>query len=437
MLSRRKLIWLPIFLAVLGWSVYTYATATVTYRSESKVLLRRGERESSLNARVRVMSWEEEVASEVQTVFSDPVRLRADSLLAAEGVLDAHGEPLTINFGKVSARPVEGSNVMLVLFQNRDPDLAQRGVTALTRAYIDYRNDVHETPNISAFFDGEIAHVRDRLADLAEQRQGILEEAGWASIGEQRAETGKLLGSIRATLVHAREERAMEESRLRALRRFRETGSDDVAFIPVLGAEEGTGLEVRRILESLIALRSRENELASRYTADHPQLSELREQLTAQETMLADASARYERSLEASLSTLRAREATLTGELDDILVELSRFPERESELTQVNLEIEALSENYRQLVTGAAAADIQNASAPSRAVTLFAAASSPLRVHTGDLIRTLVVPLFALVVALGLAFIIDGLDPSVKTTREAEDIFGAPVLASVARTGKR
>ena len=45
--------------------------------------------------------------------------------------------------------------------------------------------------------------------------------------------------------------------------------------------------------------------------------------------------------------------------------------------------------------------------------------------------------LFALVVGFGLAFIVDALDPSVKTAREAERIFEAPVIASVARIGRK
>ena len=133
----------------------------------------------------------------------------------------------------------------------------------------------------------------------------------------------------------------------------------------------------------------------------------------------------------------RAREAELLAELAVLERELGAYPDQEERLSHVDREIRALENNYDQLVSGYAASDIQNASAPSWNVRIFAVASEPFRFHTGDLIRTLVVPLFALVVGFGLAFIVDALDPSVKTAREAERIFEAPVIASVARIGRK
>ena len=70
MLSRRRWIWFPLFLIVLGISVVNYLRAPVFYRSTTKVLVSRGERESSLNPRMRFLRWEEELGSEVETILT-------------------------------------------------------------------------------------------------------------------------------------------------------------------------------------------------------------------------------------------------------------------------------------------------------------------------------------------------------------------------------
>jgi uncharacterized protein involved in exopolysaccharide biosynthesis len=437
-LARRRLIWIPIFLIVLVIAVTTYFSSPVTYRSSTKVLIRRGERESTLNSRVRVVSWQEELASEVQTVFSDIVLQRADSLLAEEGVRTKSGRPLEIQPGQISARPIEGSNVLLLLYQNREPELAKKGVEALTRAYVEFRNYDRAAPEVEGFFRGEIASIQDALRDLTQQRRQILVDAGLASFTEQRQETVDLYGSVRQALIQASDEVAYESARLEAFRRLREEGVAGGDYVPVLGSDESRNdVEIRRLVDQLAELKIKANELRSRYTDDHPFVSEVLDQIEGQRELIQEGADRYERALEAQLIALEARESHLRSQVLGLTSELDVFPGREAELTDVNMQIAALEDNYRQLLNEYMAAGIQTASSPSRAVTPYALASSPIAVRTGDLIRTLVLPLFALVVAFGLAFIVDSLDPTVKTAREAERILGAPVLASVTRDWRR
>jgi len=438
LLERRRLVWAPIFLIVLAVAIVTYATSPVTYRSTAKVLVRRGERESTLNSRVRVVSWEEELASEVQTVFSDIVLHRADSLLARDGVRSKDGRPLSIDAGQISSRPIEGSNVLLILYQNRDPELARKGAQALTQAYTEFRNFDRAAPEVEGFFRGEIGSIQDAIRDLTSRRREILSGAGLASFTDQRLETVNLYGTVREALIRAGDEVAFERARLEAFKTFRRSGLTNADYIPVLGSDESRNdVGIRRLVDQLTELKIRANELQSRYTDDHPLVAEIIEQIVGQRELIDEAAARYEKALEAQLTALEARETHLRGQLVGLGAELDEYPEREAELTGVNLEIAALEENYRQLLTEYMAAGIQTASSPSRAVTLYALASTPVRVRTGDLIRTLVLPIFALVVALGLAFVIDSLDPTIKTNREAERILGAPVLASVPREWRR
>lgn len=438
LLSRRVWIWAPIFGVVLAISVYGYAKSPVFYRSTTRVLVSRGERESSLNPRVRYLQWEEEVASEVETVFSQPVLEMAEMALSEAGIRDPRGEPVRLPAGQISAGPVRGSNVLEILYQNKDPDLAREGVAAITEAYMEYRRATRSAPEMDDYFRSQISSVRASLDDLGEERKNILQQAGLASLTEQRAETVNLLGSVQNQLVRVREQKAYAKSRLDALRGFRASGLSDVEYIPVFAADDTRNdIGMRALADALVNLRTRENELASRYTDSYPPLREVRNQIEGQRILIEEAADVYESTLVAVLGTWQAREQQLNDELQALEFELSHYPDREARLTQLNLEISTLQGNYRQLVTEYSAAGIQHAAAPSWVVKLYGSPTEPTRIHTGDLIRTLVIPLFALVISLGMAFIVDTLDPSVKTAGEAERIFRAPVLASVSRVGGR
>lgn len=438
MLSRRRWIWIPLFLLVLAISVFNYLTAPVFYRSTTKILVSRGERESSLNPRIRYLRWEEEVGSEMETVLSQPVLEFAESILRDAGIRAQNGGEIDIRPDDITTAPVRGSNVLRVLYQSRDPELAREGVRAVTEAYMGYRRATRTTPEMDFFFRDEIDRVEDALSDLSEKKKTILKDAGIAQISEQRLETLGIVRIVRTSLVNAREELVFARSRMEALRKFRESGSSDVAYIPIFGTgEQRNDTGMRQLVDAMVGLQTEENELAVRYTDDHPRLIEIREQIQGQKALIDEAAARYEEVLSAQADQWRARQAHLEKELADLEAELQGYPEREAELLQVNLELAAQEANYRRLMAEYTSSGIQNASAPNWQVRLYQEPSPPARVHTGDLIRTLVIPIFALIVGLGLALVVDGLDPSIKTVGEAERIFGAPVLASVGRVGRK
>jgi uncharacterized protein involved in exopolysaccharide biosynthesis len=438
LLSRRKLIWVPIFVVVTAISVHSYVRSPVIFSSSTKVLVSRGERESSLNPRVRVLDWREELGSEVETVYSQQVIKEAEAILLEEGVRDRDGEPLKLDPSQVGAEPIESSSVLRISYRSPLKDHAQLGVSAITQAYMNYRKEIKELPEIESYLLDRLQGVEQNLEAKGQERKELLREAGTASFADQRTELFSLGGVIKRSLVNAREQIAYVRERLQALRDFRGSGLSDVAYIPVFADDdERRDIGMRSLVEGLVALQSRENELASRYTENHPQVIEIRNQIEGHKVLIAEAADRYESSLRAELRTWRARERQLAEELETIDRELADFPEREYRLNRVNLELETLENDYRRLVTEYTAAGVQNASLPNWQVRLYAEASKPTRIQTGDVVRTVVVSLFSLVVALGIAFIVDGLDPSVKTVRETEVIFDAPVLALVAKARRK
>ena len=71
-------------------------------------------------------------------------------------------------------------------------------------------------------------------------------------------------------------------------------------------------------------------------------------------------------------------------------------------------------------------------------VTLLNPAGAAVPKNTRDIVRLLLAPGFSLIVGVGLAFFIDGLDLTVRTAGQAEAYLDLPVLATLPeRRGRR
>ena len=70
-------------------------------------------------------------------------------------------------------------------------------------------------------------------------------------------------------------------------------------------------------------------------------------------------------------------------------------------------------------------------------VVLLSPAGPPVARNTKDYVRLALAPAFSLVVGIGLAFFIDGLDLTVRTANQAEEYLEIPVLASLSERRKR
>ncbi len=68
---------------------------------------------------------------------------------------------------------------------------------------------------------------------------------------------------------------------------------------------------------------------------------------------------------------------------------------------------------------------------------LLTPAGRPYAKNQRDYVRLALAPMFSLIVGLGLAFFVDGLDSTIKNPREAEEALELTVLASLTEQKKR
>ena len=163
-LFRRRWLVLGLFLVTTATVLVMSLTATSAYESAGRVLIKRGEKESVLNANRQIYNdWEEELSSEMEIMKSQPVLDRAREKLAA-----LPGPPTRLKPGQLSCEVMGKSNVIAIAYTDRDPGVAQRCAQSVIDAYMEYRQNNLMLGDPKQFFNAEIARVDEELRRLTE-----------------------------------------------------------------------------------------------------------------------------------------------------------------------------------------------------------------------------------------------------------------------------
>jgi len=214
--------------------------------------------------------------------------------------------------------------------------------------------------------------------------------------------------------------------------------SDATVDVPFMsGQNSAQDVTIADIKKSLAEARVRYREMETIYVPQARELQQMKSQIEQMESMLAaEVKTRIHlaesevRSLEAKATSVR--KAMATGQS-----RLATFPARTARLSDFDTRIEALQKNYTELSDAAAQAKIAKATSPDWTVDLLTPAGRPYAKNQRDYVRLALAPIFSLIVGLGLAFFLDGLDATLKNPRETEAALDLPVLATLNEQKRR
>ena len=432
---RRKGVILTVVLAALATVVMLNATTVPSFLSTARLLVSRGEVESVFNTRKMVLSWEEELNSEIEVLRSTTLGKRAQAILDGSKAVDGLGQPIRFSPGAVSPTTTGKSSVLVVNYTATDPRQAREALRALTRAYIDWRSETRSPPHVEAFFQTELEALRDRLADWEQRRAEFMSDEGiihirseQESLLRQREDAAFQLTAIRSRL-------AEYAARLEAVKELQEEKRLD-GNVEIFGLGDSEFNDESLLSNMRKELNKREAEyfkLRGRYTDDHPEVRAAKELVERLKLELDREVGNYVRFLAARVAIAQARINSLETTMRGVDEQLNGFPDKAARLAQYDRIIEALQTNYMTFIERHVDAKVETSGRPEWKVILLQPATHAIRQRARDYIRLALVPLFALLIGLALAFVFDGLDHSVKDATEVEEHLRVPVLGSLSR----
>ena len=400
------------------------------YKSTATVLLRRGQKESAIVPYVTVLPWEEQVSSEEQTATSMVVVTKAQKILNAWQSGVPEDERIKIRASAVEAGIVGESNVLAISYVDYKPAVAKQAAGAVTEAYMQYRQETGLAPALAGFFDTQIDTVRTHLEMLRAEREQFMKQQG---VNDLETKTRTLLEfwkDLSSDLSEAITARLVEETNVNEMKRLLQDPNVDVPLLTELPLG-GAGM-VNSLRTSRAVLRAELQKLQASYTDKDQRVVAAQRQLAEVEQQLAREIKQALALSQARLAPLVAKENELKRQVASVESQLLGYPEQDAVLANLNTNIRIMERDYENLTSRKIEAMVSRESSPEWTVMLLSPPSEPAALRTRDYVRLSLGPLLGLLVGIGLAFLFDSLDHSIKNKGDAENVLNLPVLASIA-----
>ncbi len=428
---RRKWMILGIVAVATTMVIMLNIREPAVYESSAKILVKRGEMQSVFSTSVRTLTWEEEIASQIELVKSQVVVNRAQELID-NYFPEGYKTNERIHLGAVNADVAGTSNVIWVTYTSGDPIFCEAAVNAIVNAYREYYQKIRTPPEMEDFFSEELQSIKTELEFWRSEKERVLKEWNILDLKQQRNILLNQLANYQSDLDDVVKERREKEAILERLRNIKDAEEDEI--IAGLSSLTSTIIEqnaVERLRSQYQDLKMKESELEARYTDSYPELIKIRKQIGDVIQMIKDELNTQILINEHQLEVIKRKEKTIRNMVARLQAERSSYPSQEVELERINETIARLQSNYDDLVEQSISAKVSLASNPEWKVTILTPATKAYQKKTRDYIRIALGPMFSVIVALGFAFFMDNLDHSIKNIAEAESVLDLPVLASV------
>lgn len=431
---RRRWIIVSIFLITTATVAVIVFTTPLTYISSGRVLLKRGEQTSVLQSDRRVFSdWEQDLGSEVELARSEPVLAQARTLLEAEAAAEGVAAP-PIDHRSVDIEVLGKSNVLGIHYVSRNPEVARRVCDAVMRAYVDFRQShLGMMAYPKSFFDQALADVNRDLAQMLERRRRYTGSERVADVAEERRGLVNEVGSLRLRESELNADLAEAEATVRVMRELSARPDVETPIPQTMAGADAVFELNRRIVEQ----EARIAQLLERFREESAEVQNARRTVRTLKDLLAREVAAKIAVAESRISVLRSQIGAVREDLARRQSSLDGMPEKEIALGELDRQIKVLRDRYAELVEKSDLARVTQNTTSNLAVLVLERPGPAQPANARDWVRLALAPAFSLLVGIGLAFFIDGLDITVRTAGQAEEATSLPVLASLSDRRRR
>ncbi|GEM_PF-2065492 len=430
---RRKWVILGLVLASTVYVGWKAAKATVDYRSYGQILIRPGERSSTLVANLEFRPWEEVMNSEIMILTSQPIADRAGEILRrkyeAEGI---PGRPPWVDRYHIGTDARRNSNIIDVSYYSTNQKIVRESLDAILEAYISLHKELFELPDAHEMFNQEVMRAQRDLEVLERERREYAEKMGVASIKQEKEAILLQLRILKAKRADLELRIASASTRIDESLRLRSDGPASTLPAALPGSmNENVQDMMRQTRQELGILESREREILSKYKATHPEVGVLREQIRE----LKERMRRYEeieiQMRESDLNVLRQELNTLNRQVAQWEADLASYPEKEMTMNQYERSLGLVTNTFKELLAKEMHMKISEVSARDYEVVVLSPATRPQATNPRDPVRLMLAPALSLFLSIGLAFFLDRLDHSLRSREDVENYLGLRVLSSV------
>jgi uncharacterized protein involved in exopolysaccharide biosynthesis len=472
------------FLAVLLGTVLSLWVLPKQYEGEMKILVSRERTDpvitSEANAFPQISTnvTEEELNSEVELLKSRDLLARvvvacglqesgtASLWASLSSVVEAHDAnsaadpnesiPKAVRMlGKrLQVEPVKRTNVIAVTYKSTDPQQAARVLTTLANFYLEKHVTVHRPPGAFDFFKQEAEQYRQGLASAEDRLATFGRNKGVVAAQLEKELTVHKLSDFQSTLQETQAAIAEVKQRIQTLEKQAEATP---RRLTTQIRKSDNGILLQQLHTTLLDLELKRTELLAKFDPSYRPVQEVEAKIAqaraaiaaAEDHPLREETTDEDKTFEwvdgeltkarTELAALEARAAATehiirayrenAGQLDgEQMVQQGLL--RDAKVAEDNYLLYLRKQEESRIADALDQKRIVNV-AIAEAATVPALPSNPAWLPTlllGSLLGTLV--------GLGAAFVVDYLDPTIRTPDELEQVLNVPVLAAMPKTSE-
>ena len=431
-IRARWMIALAVFVVVVIASVVYVATATRIYSATASLLIDAkpdpvsalitggGTSPSVINTQLEIIRSDRVAGRVVQNLkLADTADLKAAWERGGKGAGSIQ-EWLTnfVQTGLEAKVAAPGSTVINITYRSADPRFAATLANAYVQAYLETSIELRVDPakQYSGFFTDQQKAARDALEAAQNKLSSFQKEKQIIGSDDRFDLELARLTSLTQSLV------AVQQARVDASTRQGQIGSAS-QMAEVLGNGTVSGLK-----SELSAAELKLQELSARYGDRNPQVQDARMAVTELKTKVARATSDVTGSVGIDARVSRQREAELQAATDAQRTKVLGLKETRDQAAVLARDVDNAQRAYDQVFNRVNQTNIESQNRQSNA-TVISQASIPGEPSSPKVASNLVMGVIgALVLGLGAALLIEQFDKRIRTTGDAFDFLGLPVI---------
>src|SRR5215471_11062250 len=334
---------------------------------------------------------------------------------------------------KVNLSP--NTRIIEVHYRSADPQMAANVVNTLMQTYVEnnFKARFESTMQASDWLSKQLIDLQMKVETSQEKLVRYQKEHEIVGADEKQNITMEKLNELNKELTQAESERMDKE----ALWRMVESGDQDAIASSASAIEDSGGggqsgsalLATLRLKEADLKIQAAE--MSTQFGPAYPKVTQLNNQLKEIDSQLQAEMKKVMAKVKGQYTTALEREDMLRGALDKQKQEANKLNESAIEYTILKRDVDTNRQLYEGLLQKLKEAGVA-AGLKSNNFRIIDSARPPTYPIEPNIPRNL---LFALVLGLatgvGLAFLIEGLDNTVRTTEQAQLISGVASIGMI------
>ncbi len=383
----------------------------------------------------RIFSHEKPISNASSTATAEPVSVEdlRDRQFTPEQMaqLEPYEDAIAAN---LTVEPTLSTNLVTIRYRHTDPELAKKVADTLADVFINNNNYVvtsgrSETENKLA------KAIAETQADISRRERDRFAFASAHNLPLD-SKPGSDLEAIRLTTYSGQLMEA-ENQRRTAIATYEAAKS---VPDPFSAPEVQTDPRIIKLREKLSDLKEQREALLQTYTEEWPKVKQIEAQIKPVEEELAKAPKEVLASLKARSDAAAAREKSLTTAYNRQHGTTTEQTKEQIEMAVKTSELEANKQLLNTLTQKLRELNLASGSGTPSDVTVSTYSRVPRGSVGPNRLRTIILAfVLSLVAGIGLAFLLDFLDDTIKTVDDVDRYIHLPALALIpaARSEKR